>query len=127
MPAASGDRVPRWWGVLHRMRGPGPVSKLIRNKVPELARNKGQFMNCESAPSYTHWWWLLQKLTEEVEELADAVDEDSLLEELADAYEVIRAMAGQMHLNMEVVESVAAEKRQRSGDFSYMLIWDEEL
>lgn len=126
MPAASGDRVPRWWGVLHRMRGPGPV-KLIRNKVPELARNKGQFMNCESAPSCTHWVWLLRKLTEEVEELAGAVDEDSLLEELADVYEVIRATAGRMQLNMEVVVGVAAEKRQRSGDFSYMLIWDEEL
>jgi predicted house-cleaning noncanonical NTP pyrophosphatase (MazG superfamily) len=102
------------------------VAKLIRNDIPAIAEESGQRMNAVGAPSYTHWWWLLRKLTEEVEELVDAVGEDGILEEMADVYEVIRAMAERMHLNMTAVESRAAAKRHEKGSFSYMLIWDEE-
>lgn len=102
------------------------MAKLIRNKIPEIAEESGQVMNVQGAHSYTHWWWLLRKLCEEIEELIDAVDEDDILDEMADVYQVIKSMAERMHLNIEEVAKAAKLKAAEKGDFSYMLIWDEE-
>ena len=94
--------------------------KLIRDKIPKIALEKGSVMICHvtNATEYRHH--LLKKLHEEVREFA----ESSEAEELADILEVIRAIATERGLPMRELHRLRDKKRRERGGFSGRIIWE---
>ena len=68
------------------------MSKLVRDKIPEIIEKSGAkavWHNCSEVEYYS---LLLAKLQEEVDELKAAGNNDEVIEELADIYEVLKAL-----------------------------------
>ncbi len=94
--------------------------KLIRDKIPDIAAAKGEYMQCHTANPAEYRHHLLNKLLEEVHEFFDS-DE---AEELADILEVIRAIAAERKLSMRALYLVRDKKRMRRGGFDGRVIWE---
>ncbi|MFD5508985.1 hypothetical protein ACFWIB_14580 [Streptomyces sp. NPDC127051] len=70
-------------------------SKLIRDKIPAIARDAGQILDIRTADRTEMAGLLRDKLVEEAAEAA-AASPDTLLEELADVLEVVYTL-GRLH------------------------------
>jgi predicted house-cleaning noncanonical NTP pyrophosphatase (MazG superfamily) len=90
--------------------------KLVRDRIPEIIEADGRRAVVEVLDEARYREALLAKLTEEAAELAAAAD-DEVLEELADLYEVLRALAEQAGLDMAQVEERADVKGAERGRF----------
>ena len=74
-------------------------NKLVRDRIPEKIISGGETANCRIANDIFLNTLLLEKLYEECFELIDATDEDEVLEELADVYEVCEAILSRFENN----------------------------
>jgi predicted house-cleaning noncanonical NTP pyrophosphatase (MazG superfamily) len=96
--------------------------KLVRNRIPEIIRAKGEVCvvriakNRREAIAFT-----LQKLDEEKREFMDA-GHDHALEECADMHEVVCALAELFGFTREELLRAADKKREERGGFSKWLI-----
>lgn len=107
--------------------------KLVRNKIPEIIEQDGtKTALCtvlEDDREYKHELW--DKLQEEVNEAALAsgddsmwedhsenFNEDKLIEELADIYEVYRTIMDVYHIRKSDVIARMLKKDEERGDFS---------
>jgi predicted house-cleaning noncanonical NTP pyrophosphatase (MazG superfamily) len=88
-------------------------NKLVRDNIPDIIESEGYEVHYHILDKDEYTIGLKNKLREEVEELN--VDEN--LEELADVYEVLMAMANNLGYSKEKVEEAAKEKRDRKGSF----------
>ena len=66
--------------------------------------------------------FLISKLFEEALEVREAVEVTQKIEELADLFEVFRAMATAKGVSLEAIRKAAEEKKQKSGGFEEGLI-----
>jgi predicted house-cleaning noncanonical NTP pyrophosphatase (MazG superfamily) len=91
--------------------------KLVRDRVPELIRERGgrPATRVLDAPSYHVA--LLAKLVEEAAEARQAADAD-LPGELADVLEVLRALAASAGLTWDQLQAAADTKRNHRGGFT---------
>ncbi|OKH36816.1 nucleotide pyrophosphohydrolase [[Phormidium ambiguum] IAM M-71] len=100
--------------------------KLVRDKIPEIIQNSG--LNCEtltlSESEYREA--LRQKVVEEAQEIAEA-DEENLITELADIYEVIHAIIETHGINRELIIQEQIRRRNERGGFQkrIKLLWTE--
>ena len=101
-------------------------NKLVRDRIPEIIQqNSGR---CEiatyTASEFRHA--LKEKLVEEAQEIVQT-DENSLLEELADLYEVIDALMELYEIDIEEIKAVQSRKRDNRGGFRdrVKLCWTE--
>ncbi|MFB2898565.1 nucleotide pyrophosphohydrolase [Aerosakkonemataceae cyanobacterium BLCC-F50] len=100
--------------------------KLVRDKIPEIIQQSG--LNCEtltlSESEYRQA--LRQKVVEEAEEVAVA-DEQNLITELADIYEVIDAIVETYGINRDLIIAEQIRRRQERGGFQkrIKLLWTE--
>lgn len=92
------------------------VGKLVRDRVPAMIEADGRRPVVEVLDEARYREALLAKLGEEAAELA-AADADGVLDELADLYEVLRALAEQAGMSLAVVAARAAEKGIDRGRF----------
>jgi predicted house-cleaning noncanonical NTP pyrophosphatase (MazG superfamily) len=94
--------------------------KLVRDKIPQIIRSKGQepIVYVADADEYTAR--LRDKLTEEVAEFL-ASDNDP--EELADILEVLYALAEQTGTDAQQLEKLRAVKAEERGGFADRVIW----
>lgn len=94
-----------------------PNGKLVRDRIPALIIADGGTPRATvlDEPAYTAA--LKAKLLEEAEEVFTA-DEGSLLEEIADVYEVLLALAATRGADLANVQRVAQEKVQARGGFT---------
>jgi len=90
--------------------------KLVRDKIPDIIRADGRTPVVEVLSAGQRRPALLAKLLEEAAEAAAAPD-DEMLEELADALEVVRALAADLGLTLGQVVELADDKRERRGGF----------
>ncbi|HLO47833.1 MAG TPA: nucleoside triphosphate pyrophosphohydrolase [Kamptonema sp.] len=101
-------------------------NKLVRDRIPEIIRKNG--IDCEFVTlSQTEYRQALrQKLIEEAREAAEA-NEQNLILELADLYEVIDAVMVSYGIERDLVIAEQVKRREERGGFEQkvMLLWTQ--
>jgi predicted house-cleaning noncanonical NTP pyrophosphatase (MazG superfamily) len=97
------------------------MGKLVRDLIPEIIRANGGEPVTWQLSEEEILGALTTKLLEEAEELA-AAEPHEQLEEAADVYEVLRAIAGVLGVSMDDVVARAEQKRAERGGFDQR-IW----
>lgn len=101
-------------------------NKLVRDRIPEIILSNG--INCEVVTlSETEYRQAIrQKLMEEAQEAAEA-NEESLISELADLYEVMDAVMAAYEIKRELVIAEQLRRRNERGGFEkkLQLLWTE--
>ena len=90
--------------------------KLVRDRIPEIIAADGRRPEVEVLDDDRYREALLAKLAEEAAELA-AADDAEVLDELADLYEVLRALAEQAGCDLGQVAGRADAKGAARGRF----------
>ncbi|HWH27859.1 MAG TPA: nucleoside triphosphate pyrophosphohydrolase [Mycobacteriales bacterium] len=90
--------------------------KLVRDGIPAIIAADGRRPVVEVLSVSDYKRALLEKLHEEAAELARATD-SSFLDELADVFEVLRALASDAGLTVEAVAAAADAKAADRGAF----------
>ena len=88
-------------------------NKLVRDKIPEIIRQKGGSPKTVTLDDETYFQCLNQKLKEEVDEYF----EDYSVEELVDILEVVYAIAQHKGLSVDELESIRLKKHNERGGF----------
>jgi predicted house-cleaning noncanonical NTP pyrophosphatase (MazG superfamily) len=94
--------------------------KLVRDKIPQIIRSKGQEPIIHRADVEEYCIRLRDKLREEVEEYLTS---DNDHEELADILEVLYALAEQTGSDQHELERLRAAKAEKRGGFADRIIW----
>ena len=92
--------------------------KLVRDKIPEIIKNKGRESIVYVADESEYWEKLKEKLEEEVKEFKESEN----IEEMADILEVIDAMIAYKKFNKKEIESVKKKKAKERGRFEKRII-----
>ncbi len=95
--------------------------KLVRDKIPEIIKQKGGVPITHIAGNEEYWQKLKEKLKEEVNEFLEGSNE----EELADILEVIDAICDFKKIKREELEIIRKEKAKKRGGFRDKIILDE--
>ena len=96
-------------------------NKLVRDRIPEIIRKKGDAAITHIADEAEYWQKLKEKLLEEVQEF----QKDSNVEELADILEIIDAIIDFKKFDREEVQRVKLKKAEERGVFKERIILDE--
>ncbi len=96
-------------------------NKLVRDKIPEIIKKKGETPLTHIASNEEYWKKLKEKLSEEVDEF---LNEDNK-EELVDVLEVIDAICYFKGLSKEELNVIKKEKQKKRGGFKDRIILDE--
>jgi len=96
-------------------------NKLVRDKIPEIIKEKGKVSQTHIANDKEYWEKLKEKLTEETNEFFKENNE----EELADILEVIEAICKFKRYNKKKIEEIKKEKANKRGGFDKKIILDE--
>lgn len=92
--------------------------KLVRDKIPEIIKiNDGVDVPTRILSDDEYLAYLLKKVQEEAEELAEATTDSNVVEEIADVYEVIDAILALKGIERSEVIKVQDEKREKRGGF----------
>ena len=96
-------------------------NKLVRDKIPDIIKNKGAIPITHIASNNEYWLKLKEKLQEEVDEFV----KDSNEEELADILEVIYAICDFKKIDKNRLELLRKKKAKERGGFKDKIILDE--
>lgn len=95
--------------------------KLIRDRIPEIAEQRGQQLKVRKASTEEMPGLLMAKLSEEYREVL-AAEPDELLDELADLIEVAYALAQLHGHSATALEMARSIKRHERGSFVRRLV-----
>lgn len=96
-------------------------NKLVRDKIPEIIKEKGKNPTTHKASDEEYWEKLKEKLNEEVDEFLEESNE----EELADILEVINSICDFKNISKEDLERIKLKKKEERGGFEGRIILDE--
>jgi predicted house-cleaning noncanonical NTP pyrophosphatase (MazG superfamily) len=94
------------------------MSKLVRDKIPEIIEIGGKVAVTKIADENEYWEKLKEKLKEEVEEFVKSDAE----EELTDILEVIYTICKFKGIEFEEIERIRKEKVKERGSFEKRII-----
>lgn len=103
-------------------------NKLIRDKIPDIIKGKGETCITHVATEEEYAKALVAKLIEEVKEYAEAEGEKTgvdVIDELADIMEVMVAIIDSKKIDCGELERVRLEKREKRGGFEKRLILEQ--
>lgn len=95
--------------------------KLVRDGIPAIVDAAGGTYVLTTLDPGDMWQALTGKVHEEATEVAEATTADEQLEELADLYELILALADQAGTTIDAVAEAAEHKRAKRGGFQQRL------
>jgi predicted house-cleaning noncanonical NTP pyrophosphatase (MazG superfamily) len=95
--------------------------KLIRDKIPEIIKSKGEECVTHIANDDEYWEKLTSKLIEEAHEYKD----DPSTEEMADIMEVIHAILAFKKIDPTELEKIRLGKKNKKGGFDKRIILEE--
>lgn len=116
LPSYTRDIVKLLTGHIHK----NPV-KLVRDNIPELSAAKGKKWTFTSVEGAVFRKVLLEKLVEEAYEVTKAED-DHLIEELADIYEVLDAIKNECAVDESKLLDTKEKKKQERGGFKKKIV-----
>jgi len=93
-------------------------SKLVRDKIPEIIRQKGEKPVTYIADDQEYWRALRDKLEEEVGEFLESEE----MEELADILEVVEAIGTFCQVVRVKLEKLRRAKKKQRGGFEKRII-----
>ena len=96
-------------------------NKLIRDKIPEIVKEKGKIPLTHIATDEEYKQKLYEKLKEETEEFLEKPSN----EELSDILEVIHSICKLNNLKIEDLELLRKKKAKERGSFNNHIILDE--
>ncbi len=96
-------------------------NKLVRDKIPEIIKQKGDTPVTHIADDLEYWQKLKEKLQEEINEF----NESETIEEIADIQEVIDAICNFKKFDKKEIESIKKKKAEERGAFEKKIILDE--
>lgn len=104
-------------------------SKLIRSKLPDIIRAKGEeIVTSEVQDDVVHWELLMEKLAEETLELNDAKTRSDRIEELADVIEVTVSLKAVLETEEQgAVSKKVLEKRETRGGFGRTVLHEKAI
>ena len=96
-------------------------NKLVRDKIPEIIKNKGKIPITHIASDNEYW----QKLKEKIQEEIDEFMKDGNEEELADILEVVYAICDHKKIDKKKLELLRKKKADERGGFKNRIILDK--
>ncbi|MDO9231703.1 MAG: nucleoside triphosphate pyrophosphohydrolase [bacterium] len=103
--------------------------KLVRDNIPEIVEQrtgkKTKTRILEDNAEYAEF--LLHKVEEEANELANTTDKEHLIEEISDVKELLDTILEFNELDWETVEKVQKEKAEKRGGFKKRILMLEKV
>lgn len=97
-------------------------NKLIRDKMPEVARKQGKQIKVRNATTDQEYWYLLKnKLQEEVNELGENSDMESII----DIIDVVEAIMKFKKYDRRMLDAVRENKAIEYGKFNDRMVLEE--
>ena len=93
-------------------------NKLVRDKIPEIIKKSGKEPLIRIAEEREYEDFLVKKLYEELDELAEARN----AEEIADIFEVLQALARSLGYSWQEIEKTAEKKKTQRGGFKEKIV-----
>ena len=93
-------------------------NKLVRDNIPNIIKQNGEESVTKILDYEEYKKELYKKLLEEANEVINAQNKDAIFEELADVFEILKAIAELEDKNINDVEEIANQKRLKRGGFS---------
>ncbi|KQM14849.1 nucleoside triphosphate pyrophosphohydrolase [Novosphingobium sp. Leaf2] len=100
-----------------RVRRAANLGKLVRDKIPNRIAQRHEMQIARQISGNIRKGFLISKLIEEALEVREASNDAQTREELADLFEVFRAIAKAEGVSLEAVEQAADEKKRKAGGF----------
>ncbi|MGA2669848.1 MAG: nucleoside triphosphate pyrophosphohydrolase [Dehalococcoidia bacterium] len=100
--------------------------KIVRDKVPDIIREKGGGFSSVQVEDCLAVVYLIKKLREEADEVAEANGNDvKMVEEMGDIYECLMAICDKININFEEVIKASGAKAMTNGGFNknIILLW----
>ena len=116
LPSYTRDIVTRLVQHIHKKS-----QKLVRDRIPELSAAKGKKWTFTPVEGATFRKVLLEKLVEEAQEVVRA-EEEYLIEELADIYEVLDAIKDECAVDESKLLDVKEKKKRDRGGFKKKMV-----
>ncbi|MDB5179299.1 MAG: phosphoribosyl-ATP pyrophosphohydrolase [Patescibacteria group bacterium] len=98
--------------------------KLVRDKIPQLVKeDKGKEAAIRPLTDDAEFLqYLLKKVAEEADELARAMTDSNIQEEITDVYEIIEAIIRLRGFSSDEIKSIQEAKRAKRGGFEQRLL-----
>lgn len=97
-------------------------NKLVRDKIPLNIEHRGEVVTEAHLSGEFLLRALREKLTEEAFEVLDAIDQNSIVDELADVSEVIDGLLSHLGISRDELKQRQEIKRERAGGFKNGLV-----
>lgn len=105
-----------------RVRRTTNLGKLVRDKIPGKIAERQEMRTTRRIDGDLRKGFLISKLFEEALEVRDAANPAQKVEELADLFEVFRAIAKSEGFSVDEIKKAADQKRRKAGGFEEGLI-----
>ena len=92
-------------------------NKLVRDKIPEIIKEKGKTANYRILNDEEYRQALKDKLVEEVNEFLSAKTKEEMIEELADVNEVLFRIKVVENIDFNYFRYIQAKKEVEKGNF----------
>jgi predicted house-cleaning noncanonical NTP pyrophosphatase (MazG superfamily) len=102
--------------------------KLVRDNIPEIVEGKtGKEVKTRIMEDEEYRKFLLKKVVEEAQELANAESKEHMVEELADVMEIIDTILEVNGLDLETIRKAQKAKAEIRGGFKNKILMLEKV